>query len=57
MTCQVEPLPNVTFISPSTKRGSVIGGKASSIRRRPVWGLTASQIALRPCEVSGSRCQ
>lgn len=32
-------------------------GKASSIRRLPVCGLTAAQIAFRPWAYSGSMCQ
>jgi len=56
-TCQVEPLASTICISCSRVALRISLGKASSMRRRPVCGLTESQIALRACAYSGSICQ
>ena len=56
-TCHVLPFLNRMNISASFVFARNSSGKASSMRRLPVTGLTAVQMALRPCVYSGSMCQ
>jgi hypothetical protein len=53
MTCHVEPFLKRMNICCSSFESRSSGGNASSIRRLPVCGLTAVQIALRACSYSG----
>src|ERR1700722_14422459 len=56
-TCQVEPFLRRMNISDSLVLTRRSCGKASSMRRLPVCGFTALQIAFLPCEYAGSICQ
>src|ERR1700722_12826089 len=56
-TCQVDPFLRRMNISDSLVLARSSCGKASSMRRLPVWGLIAVQIALRPWLYAGSICQ
>jgi hypothetical protein len=55
--CSAEPDLKRIIISFSRVVSRSACGNASSMRRRPLCGLTASQIARRPCAASGSMCQ
>lgn len=55
--CGWELLMNRMNISCSLVVARISAGKASSMRRRPVCGFTASQIAFRAWLASGSMCQ
>jgi hypothetical protein len=56
-TCQVEPFLKRINISDSLVLTRSSCGKASSMRRLPVCGLIAVQMALRPWLYAGSICQ
>ena len=57
MHCHVEPFLKRMNISLSLVLARIEIGNASSMRRLPVCGLTAVQIALRACAYSGRQCQ
>jgi hypothetical protein len=56
-SCQLLPWRKRMNISFRKFCSRSFSGNASSMRRRPVCGLTASQIAFRAWPYSGSMCQ